>query len=98
MPYCPESSTARCADNYPSFARSPDACAPPLPRRYTQMNIKTSRRNWLDSLAFAVAILPFALPAFAQDASLTTELADIQQSWDHANYQSANAEDKQRQL
>jgi tetratricopeptide (TPR) repeat protein len=62
------------------------------------MNIKTSRRNWLDSLAFAVAILPFALPAFAQDASLTTELADIQQSWDHANYQSANAEDKQRQL
>ena len=62
------------------------------------MNIKTSPRNWLDSLAFAVALLPFALPALAQDAPFTAELSDIQQSWDHANYQSANAEDKQRQL
>ena len=62
------------------------------------MNIKASLRNWLESLAFAVAILPAALPAFAQEASFTTELSDIQQSWDQANYQSANAADKQRQL
>ena len=62
------------------------------------MNIKASLRNWLESLAFAVAILPAALPAFAQEASFTTELSDIQQSWDQANYQSANADEKQRQL
>ncbi|HEU5136427.1 MAG TPA: hypothetical protein VFU13_14855 [Steroidobacteraceae bacterium] len=55
-------------------------------------------RGWFESLAFAAAFLPIALPAFAQDASLTTDLADIQESWDQANYQSANAEEKQRQL
>ena len=62
------------------------------------MNIKTSLRNWLASLAFAVASMPIAFPAFAQEASFTTELSDIQQSWDQANYQSANAAEKQRQL
>jgi len=62
------------------------------------MNIKTTPRSWFESLAFAIAFLPIALPAFAQDAALTTELASIQQSWDQANYQSANAEEKQRQL
>ena len=62
------------------------------------MNIKTSPRKWFESIAFAVAFLPIALPAFAQDDSLTTELSDIQQSWDQANYQSANAEEKKRQL
>jgi tetratricopeptide (TPR) repeat protein len=61
------------------------------------MNIKTSLRNWLESLAFAVAILP-ALPAFAEDAPFTAELAGIQQSWDQANYRSAGAEDKENQL
>ena len=62
------------------------------------MNPKTASRNWLESLAIAVALLPFALPAFAQDASLTAELSDIQQSWDQANYQSTNAADKQHRL
>lgn len=62
------------------------------------MNIRTSPRNWLDSLAAAIALLPFAFPVFAQDANLATELASIQQSWDQANYQSANAEEKERQL
>jgi len=62
------------------------------------MNPKTTLRNWLESLAFAVAILPVGLPALAQEASLTTELTDIQQGWDQANYQAASAADKQRQL
>jgi len=62
------------------------------------MNPKTTLRNWFESLAFAVAFLPVALPAIAQDASFTTELTDIQQGWEQANYQSANAADKQRQL
>jgi tetratricopeptide (TPR) repeat protein len=62
------------------------------------MNPKTILRNWFESLAFAVAFLPIAFPAFAQDASFNTELADIQQSWEQANYQSGNAADKQRQL
>lgn len=62
------------------------------------MNPKTTLRNWLESLAFAVAILPVGLPAFAQEASFTTELTDIQQGWDQANYQAASAADKQRQL
>jgi len=62
------------------------------------MNIKTSLRKWIESMAFAVAFLPIALPAFAQDDSLITELSHIQQSWDQANYQSANAEEKRRQL
>ncbi len=60
------------------------------------MNIKTSLRNWLGSLAFAVALMP-ALPAFAQDA-LMTELADIQHGWDRASYQIPDSKDKQRQL
>jgi tetratricopeptide (TPR) repeat protein len=62
------------------------------------MNTKTSLRSWFESLALAVAFLPIALPAVAQDAPFTADLADIQQSWDQANYQSANAEEKQRQL
>jgi tetratricopeptide (TPR) repeat protein len=62
------------------------------------MNIKTSVRNWLESLAFAVAFLPIAIPAFAQDAPFATELTDIQQGWEQANYQAANAGEKQRQL
>ena len=62
------------------------------------MNIKSTLRNWCESLAFAIAFLPFALPAVAQDAPFITELNDIQQSWDRANYQSANAEDRKRQL
>jgi tetratricopeptide (TPR) repeat protein len=62
------------------------------------MNTKTSLRNWFESLAFAVALLPVALPAFAQDAALATELTSIQQGWEQANYQSANAEEKRRQL
>jgi tetratricopeptide (TPR) repeat protein len=62
------------------------------------MNLRSTSRNWFESLAFAVAFLPLALPAFAQDAPFATELADIQQSWDQANYQSANAEEKKRQL
>jgi tetratricopeptide (TPR) repeat protein len=62
------------------------------------MNIKSTLRNWCESLAFAMALLPAALPAFAQDAAFTAELADIQQSWDQANYRSANAEDRKRQL
>jgi len=62
------------------------------------MNIKTTPRNWFESLAIAFAFLPVGLPAFAQDAPFAAELTDIQQSWDQANYQSANAEEKQRQL
>jgi len=62
------------------------------------MNIKTSLRKWFESMALAVAFLPIALPAVAQDASLTTELSDIQQGWDQANYQSADTEEKKRQL
>ena len=62
------------------------------------MNIKTSLRKWFEPVAFAVAFLPVAFPALAQDAPLTAELSGIQQSWDQANYQSANAEEKKRQL
>ena len=62
------------------------------------MNTKTTLRSWLGSLAFAVAFLPVAIPAFAEDAPFATELVGIQQSWDEANYQSANAEEKQRRL
>jgi tetratricopeptide (TPR) repeat protein len=62
------------------------------------MNTKTTLRSWLESLAFAVALLPVAIPAFAEDAPFATELVGIQQSWDEANYQSANAEEKQRKL
>jgi tetratricopeptide (TPR) repeat protein len=62
------------------------------------MNPKTTLRDWFESLAFAVAFLPIALPAFAQDASFATELTGIQQSWEQANYQSGNAADKQRLL
>lgn len=62
------------------------------------MSTKSTLRNWFESLAFAAAFLPFALPTFAQDAPFATELNDIQQSWDEANYQSANAEEKKRQL
>jgi tetratricopeptide (TPR) repeat protein len=62
------------------------------------MNIKTSLRSWFESFAFAVAFLPIALPAVAQDVPFTSELTDIQQGWDQANYQSANAADKERQL
>lgn len=62
------------------------------------MNTKTTLRSWLESLAFAVAFLPVAIPAFAEDAPFATELVGIQQSWDEANYQSANAEEKQRRL
>jgi tetratricopeptide (TPR) repeat protein len=62
------------------------------------MNTKTSLRNWFEAVAIAVAFLPIAIPAFAQDAPLTTELLDIQQGWEQATYQSASAADKQRQL
>jgi tetratricopeptide (TPR) repeat protein len=62
------------------------------------MKLKTTLRSWFESLACAVAFLPIALPVLAQDAPFTAELAHIQQSWDQANYRSANAEDKQRQL
>ena len=62
------------------------------------MNTKTTLRSWLGSLAFAVAFLPVAIPALAEDAPFATELVGIQQSWDEANYQSANAEEKQRRL
>lgn len=61
------------------------------------MNIKSSLRNWFGTLAIAVALLP-ALPALAQDAPLSAELSNIQQAWDHANYQSANTDDKKREL
>ena len=50
------------------------------------MNTKTTLRSWLESLAFAVAFLPVAIPAFAEDAPFATELVGIQQSWDEANY------------
>jgi tetratricopeptide (TPR) repeat protein len=62
------------------------------------MKPKTTLRSWCESLAVAVAFLPLSLPAIAQDSPFATELTDIQQSWDQANYQSANAEEKQRQL
>jgi tetratricopeptide (TPR) repeat protein len=62
------------------------------------MNTKTTLRHWLEPLAVAVAFLPVALPALAQDAPFTAELADIQQGWDQANYQAANSEEKERQL
>ena len=62
------------------------------------MNTKTTLRSWLEFVAFAVAFLPVAIPAFAEDAPFATELVGIQQSWDEANYQSANAEEKQRRL
>lgn len=61
------------------------------------MNISSSLRAWFGTLAFAVALLP-ALPALAQDDSWSSELSGIQQSWDQANYQAADAADKQRQL
>jgi tetratricopeptide (TPR) repeat protein len=62
------------------------------------MNFRYAFRNWLESLAVAIALLPAALPALAQDASFTQELAGIQQGWDQANYRSANAAEKERQL
>jgi tetratricopeptide (TPR) repeat protein len=62
------------------------------------MSIKTSLRNWFESFAFALAFLPVALPAMAEEAPFTTELSAIQQSWDQANYQAANAAEKERQL
>lgn len=61
------------------------------------MNIKTSSRRWLSSLAFAIALLP-ALPAAAQEDPLAAELAQIQQGWDQANYQAASPADKVRRL
>jgi tetratricopeptide (TPR) repeat protein len=61
------------------------------------MNIKSSLRDWFGALAAAFALLP-ALPAFAQEAPFSAELAEIQQAWDQANYQSGNAAEKQRQL
>jgi len=61
------------------------------------MNIKTSLHRWFGSVAFAIAFLP-ALPAVAQDDPLAAEIAQIQQSWDQANYQAANPADKVRQL
>jgi len=61
------------------------------------MNIKTSLHSWLESLAFAVVFLP-AIPAVAEDAPFTTELSELQQDWDRANYQAANAVDKEHQL
>jgi tetratricopeptide (TPR) repeat protein len=63
-----------------------------------KMNIKSSLRKWFESLAFAVALLPLALPAIAEDAPFTAELTRIQQSWEQANYQTANAEEKRNQL
>lgn len=62
------------------------------------MNIKTSLRRCFESLAFACAFLPLSFPAMADEAPFAAELSDIQQGWDQANYQSANAEEKQRQL
>jgi tetratricopeptide (TPR) repeat protein len=62
------------------------------------MNIQTSKRKWLESLAVALALLPLALPAFANDEAFNSELADIQQSWDQANYQSASPDDKRQRL
>lgn len=62
------------------------------------MNIKPSLRNWLESLAFAVALMPFAVPALAQEDPFTAELTYIQQGWERANYQSPSDEEKRRQL
>jgi tetratricopeptide (TPR) repeat protein len=62
------------------------------------MNNPSSMRKWFESLALAVALLPLALPAFAQDAPFAAELTQIQQSWEKANYQAANAEEKRNQL
>jgi tetratricopeptide (TPR) repeat protein len=61
------------------------------------MNTRSTPRDWFRALALAVALLP-ALPALAQDEPLAAEISDIQQAWDRANYQSASAEEKQRQL
>lgn len=61
------------------------------------MDIKTSLRHWTGSLAFAIALLP-ALPVLAQDAPFNPELSAIQQSWDQANYQAADAADRERRL
>jgi tetratricopeptide (TPR) repeat protein len=54
-------------------------------------------RNWFGALAVAAALLP-ALPALAAEPAFSAELSGIQQAWDQANYQSANAEEKQRRL
>lgn len=62
------------------------------------MNTKTALRNWFESLVFAMALVPVAIPAFAQDSPFSVELTNIQQGWEQANYQSANAAEKQRQL
>jgi tetratricopeptide (TPR) repeat protein len=62
------------------------------------MNIRKSLGQWLDSLALAVVLLPFAPLSIAQDGSLGAELSAIQQGWDRANYQAADAEDRKRQL
>jgi tetratricopeptide (TPR) repeat protein len=62
------------------------------------MNTRSSLRDFFCSLAFAVALLPAALPALAEEAPFSGELAGIQQAWDQANYQSADARDKERQL
>jgi tetratricopeptide (TPR) repeat protein len=62
------------------------------------MNTRSSLRDFFGSLAFAVALLPAALPALAEEAPFSGELAGIQQAWDQANYQSADARDKERQL
>ena len=54
-------------------------------------------RNWFESMAFAVAFLPCA-PGLRAGCLIHHGAIDIQQTWDQANYQSANAGDKQRQL
>jgi tetratricopeptide (TPR) repeat protein len=61
--------------------------------------MKNSRRlrSWFGALAMAFALLP-ALPVFAQDATLSAELSDIQSSWDQANYRSGSPADKEHRL
>lgn len=62
------------------------------------MNIKSSLRSWIESLAVAVALTSTALPAVADDAAFSTELREIQSGWERANYLASDSTDKRRQL
>jgi tetratricopeptide (TPR) repeat protein len=62
------------------------------------MSIRTSLRRWFESFAFAVAFLPVALPAMADEAPFTAELVEIQHGWEQATYQAADEAIKVRQL
>jgi short-subunit dehydrogenase len=68
------------------------------PGETSPMKIKSSLHRWIATLVFAAALLPVGRHALAEDAPFAAELVAIQQDWDKANYQAADASDKERRL